>query len=98
MIAGLATAWPGMPVGKVEPLHGDVLLDIRQKIISNVLDDPADDPCFPFDHFLFDDDSHSFPEIFKFKDIPSTPPIRNGFLNKFCIHLNQRLHVNRGSR
>lgn len=45
MIAGFAMAWPGMPAGKVEQLHGGGLLDIRRKIISNVLDDPADDPA-----------------------------------------------------
>ena len=52
MTVGLAMAWPGMPAGKVEQLHGDGLLDVRQKIISNVLDDPADDPCSPFDHII----------------------------------------------
>ena len=52
MIAGLAMAWPGMPAGKIGQLRGDVLLDIRQKIISNVLDDPADDLCLLFDHFI----------------------------------------------
>ena len=48
MTVGLAMAWPGMPAGKVGQLHGDGLLDIRRKIIPNVLDDPADNPCSRF--------------------------------------------------
>ena len=88
MIAGLATAWPGMPAGKVEPLDGDGLLDIRQKIISNRLDDPADDPCLPFDHFLFDDDSHSFPGDFQIQGYPIYSS-DTGWIRKQVLHTSQ---------